>query len=136
MITEAIEATKTLERTIPLLAGSKADKDYQAALELVEELIENDGSALLIDLLATKIAEYERSHESFAKLDQALAEMPKGAAALRVLMDQYSLKQADLQKEIGGKSLVSQILNGKRCLTIKHIKALSERFHVPADIFI
>ncbi|PQQ42295.1 helix-turn-helix domain-containing protein [Photorhabdus luminescens] len=56
--------------------------------------------------------------------------------ALRVLMDQYRLSYSDLKEEIGSKSLVSQILSGKRSLTIAHIKALSKRFNVRPDIFL
>ncbi|WP_391529921.1 type II toxin-antitoxin system HigB family toxin [Photorhabdus akhurstii] len=56
--------------------------------------------------------------------------------ALRVLMDQYRLSYSDLKEEIGSKSLVSQILSGKRSLTIAHIKALSKRFNVRPDLFL
>jgi HTH-type transcriptional regulator / antitoxin HigA len=55
---------------------------------------------------------------------------------LRTLMDQYGLKAADLAKELGSKANVSNILNGRRALTVKHIKALSERFNLPAQAFI
>ncbi|PQQ26281.1 transcriptional regulator [Photorhabdus luminescens] len=63
-------------------------------------------------------------------------DIPTGVAALRVLMDQYRLSYSDLKEEIGSKSLVSQILSGKRSLTIAHIKALSKRFNVRPDIFL
>lgn len=55
---------------------------------------------------------------------------------LRFLMEQHGLRQRDLAPEIGSESLVSLILAGKRNLTIGHIHALAERFHVPASVFV
>ncbi len=59
-----------------------------------------------------------------------------GVSVLRTLMDQYGLKAADLANELGSKSNVSNILNGRRALTVNHIKALTQRFKLPADAFI
>ena len=50
-------------------------------------------------------------------------------------MKQYNLKANDLKNEIGGKSLVSMILNGKRKLTTDHIQALSNRFKISPSLF-
>ncbi|TDB57190.1 transcriptional regulator [Photorhabdus khanii subsp. guanajuatensis] len=73
---------------------------------------------------------------SRVQVNQAIENIPTGVAALRVLMDQHGLKQADLKNEIGGASLVSQILSGTRSLTVTHIKALSTRFKVSSAVFI
>ncbi len=62
-------------------------------------------------------------------------ELDSGVAMLRVLMDQHNLKTHDFEEEIGGKSLVSQILNGKKNLTKNHITALSNRFHISPSLF-
>ena len=62
--------------------------------------------------------------------------MPAGVAVLRTIMDQYGLNAADLATELGSTSNVSNILNGRRALTVQHIKALSTRFNVPAEMFI
>ena len=51
-----------------------------------------------------------------------------------VLTD-YELKQVDLS-ELGSQGVVSEILNGKRDLNLRQVKALSERFKVPASVFI
>lgn len=55
---------------------------------------------------------------------------------LRLLIDQHSLTQSDFQQEIGGKSLVSQILCGKHSLALGHIRALSKRFGIPTAMFV
>lgn len=136
MITEAIQATKALVTAVPLLGGSNSKSDYKAALKLVDYLIENDDENSLIDILAVKIAEYEENDEQFYEFNKSVKDMSTGVAALRVLIDQYNLKQTDLKNEIGSKSLVSQILSGKRSLTIHHIRALSARFNVRSRVFI
>ena len=57
-------------------------------------------------------------------------------AMLRFLMEQNNLSQYDLAEELGGQSVVSAILNGKRQLTREHIEKLSRRFHMtPASFY-
>jgi len=51
-------------------------------------------------------------------------------------MDQNDLKQKDLIGILGGKSAVSEILNGKRPLNLKHIRNLSEKFNVRPSTFV
>ncbi|MCY1520277.1 Antitoxin HigA [compost metagenome] len=57
-----------------------------------------------------------------------------GHEVLRNLMSEHNLTQCDLT-EIGAQSVVSEILNGKRQFNVRHIRALAERFKVPADVF-
>lgn len=55
---------------------------------------------------------------------------------LRFLMEQNQLTQHDLAREVGGQSVVSNILRGKRRLTREHIERLSQRFHIrPATFY-
>jgi HTH-type transcriptional regulator/antitoxin HigA len=55
---------------------------------------------------------------------------------LRFLMEQNQLTQYDLAREVGGQSVVSNILRGKRRLTREHIERLSRRFHIrPATFY-
>jgi HTH-type transcriptional regulator/antitoxin HigA len=51
-------------------------------------------------------------------------------------MDLHSLKQTDLAAEIGGQSVVSDILNGKREINARQAKALAARFGVSAGVFL
>lgn len=136
MIAEAIEASKALVKAVPLLGGSTSTADYKSALELIDYLIEHDDENPLIEFLSAKIESYERQHTDFVPFNQALENLPRGVEALRQLMKDYGLKQCDLREEIGGKSLVSQILSGKRSLTVEHIRALAVRFNVPTSLFI
>jgi HTH-type transcriptional regulator/antitoxin HigA len=52
------------------------------------------------------------------------------------LMEANSLKQKDLVDVFGTPSIVSEVLNGKRGLTIEHIKKLSRRFHLSPEVFL
>jgi HTH-type transcriptional regulator/antitoxin HigA len=51
-------------------------------------------------------------------------------------MELHELNQSDLANEIGSQGVVSEILNGKRELNVRQIKALARRFHVDPSTFI
>ena len=55
---------------------------------------------------------------------------------LKFLMEQNNLKQKDLVGVLGGKSSVSEILNGKRPLNLDHIKKIAEKFHIKPTTFV
>jgi HTH-type transcriptional regulator/antitoxin HigA len=59
-----------------------------------------------------------------------------GLDVLKFLMDQNNLKQKDIVGILGGKSEVSEILNDKRPLNLKHIRSLSEKFNVTPASFV
>ena len=119
----------------------KTEEDYQFALELLEQLMtkaeDRDGEPLLhlIDIVADAIEGYENSLESIQRFEQEIDEMDPGVSTLRVLIDQYDLTYSDLKEEIGGKSLVSQILSGSKSLTKSHIANLSKRFNISPQLF-
>jgi HTH-type transcriptional regulator/antitoxin HigA len=50
--------------------------------------------------------------------------------------EEHHLKQTDLVEELGGQSVVSAILNGKRELNTRQVKALAVRFNVSAAVFL
>jgi HTH-type transcriptional regulator/antitoxin HigA len=45
------------------------------------------------------------------------------------------LKQRDIAAELGGESVVSEVLSGRRRLNASHIEQLSKRFHVSPAVF-
>ena len=65
---------------------------------------------------------------------------PRAAPALPVLlaylMDQHGLSRADLVPLLGTASRVSEILNGKRDLSMTMVRRLRERFHISADLLV
>ena len=62
--------------------------------------------------------------------------MPALPDLLTYLMDQHGLQRADLVPLLGTASRVSEVLGGKRELSMSMVKRLRERFHVPADVLI
>jgi HTH-type transcriptional regulator/antitoxin HigA len=81
-----------------------------------------------IELLTLLIERYE---EQQFPLPQA-----SPAEVLSFLLDQHGLKQRDIAVELGGESVVSEVLSGRRKLNATHIERLSRRFGVsPAAFF-
>jgi len=113
------------------------EDEYHQALALMEELIEEyDVYKTLIEVLSVSIERWEDESEEFAEFNAKVAGLDNDVATLRTIMDQYQLKADDLKEVIGGKSLVSMILNGTRQLTKDHIQALSAKYNIsPAAFF-
>ncbi|SRR5258708_1720105 len=55
---------------------------------------------------------------------------------IRYAMDQHGLSPADMVPILGTRSRVSEILNGRRRLTVEMIRRLHERLGLPADLLI
>ena len=51
-------------------------------------------------------------------------------------MEEHGLSRADLIPLLGTASRVSEVLNGKRELSMSMVKKLRERFHISADVLI
>ena len=81
----------------------------------------------LVDIVADLIDDYESEVHPLPQTN--------GVDALKFLMEQHKLKQADLYV-IGSQGVVSEILTGKRELNLRQVRALSERFGVSADTFL
>jgi HTH-type transcriptional regulator/antitoxin HigA len=106
------------------------DADHTEAKKLVERLMESSDPAdqARMTAQARLIEAYERSRWS-----RRMATLPQ---LLTYLMDQHDLTRADLIPLLGTASRVSEVLNGKRELSMSMIRKIRERFHVPADLLI
>lgn len=125
-----------LFREAGFLSSINTEAEYEQALHLMEELIEEyDKYVPLIEMLSASIERWEHESDEFTQFNQRIDGLDDRVAVLRTLMDQYRLKTDDLREEIGGRSLVSMILNGSRKLTRDHIQALSDRFHLSPSVF-
>ena len=119
----------------------KTEHDYQEALKVVEHLFleakdtADDPLNDLIDIISRAIEEYELKQENIAKFEKEANNVTQEISVLKVLMDQHNLTLADFKNEIGSKSLVSMILNGKRNLTKEHIAKISKRFNLNPALF-
>ncbi|EIE2769364.1 helix-turn-helix domain-containing protein [Salmonella enterica subsp. enterica serovar Rubislaw] len=136
IVADALKATNALIAAVPLLGDNPDEKDYEEALELVEHLLMENPGSLLLDIVCNRIRTYEDGQPEIVALREEMNAIPAGLAILRTLMDQYKLTTSDFQNEIGSKSMVSRVLNGKRNLSVDHIKKLSSRFGISPASFI
>src|SRR5437762_1342528 len=61
---------------------------------------------------------------------------PRIADLIRHLMDQYDLTRADMVPILGTPSRVSEVLGGKKGLSMAMVQRLRARFRVPADLLL
>jgi HTH-type transcriptional regulator / antitoxin HigA len=124
------EYADLLARALPSVIHS--ERENERYLAMLEELDEKGklsaAERRLADLLTLLIEDFE---EKAYTLKAA-----KPIEMLIELMEANDLKQKDLVDVFGTPSIVSEVLNGKRGLTIEHIKKLSRRFRVSAEIFL
>lgn len=111
----------------------KTEQDYKEALQFVEELISRDpdpdsDEGEQLALLATLVEDYEEKMfpETF----------PDPISAIKFRMEQSDLKQADLIPYIGSRSRVSEVLSGKRPLTLDMVRRLESGLGIPAKVLI
>lgn len=109
----------------------KTEKEYNEALNRLEIIFDAKSSTPTgeeAELLALLIEEYEEQHYKIAS--------PDPIEAIRIRMEEMQLRQKDLIGLVGTKSIVSEVLNRKRRLTVKMIRGLSERLKITAEVLI
>jgi HTH-type transcriptional regulator/antitoxin HigA len=105
----------------------KNNTDYDEALAFLEELIildpdEDTDEAEQLAVLSVLIENYETNNFPM--------DIPCAVDAIKFRMDQLDLKPGDLAPYLGSASRASEILSGKRSLTVDMINALSTGFEV------
>ena len=109
----------------------KTKKDYKAALALADKLFDSvpntpDGDKL--ELIVALIEIYEKEHFPI--------ENPSPLAAIKFRMEHMNLTPKDLIPIIGSKSKVSEVLSGKRTLSLNMIRRISAELGIPAEVLI
>ena len=111
----------------------KTDVEYKKALEEVEKLIDLDPPANTIkndrlELLSFIVAKYEEDNYPLG--------FPDPIEAIKFRMEQKRLTQRDLIPFIGSRSKVSEVLNRKRPLTLKMMRAINKNLGIPAEVLL
>jgi HTH-type transcriptional regulator/antitoxin HigA len=109
----------------------KTAADHAAALSEVERLWDAAAGTPQGDrfeVLSTLIDAYEREHFPIAT--------PSPIAAIRFRMEQQGLQPGDLVAAIGHRGRVSEVLSGKRPLTLAMIQKLHATLGIPAEALI
>jgi HTH-type transcriptional regulator / antitoxin HigA len=104
-----------------------SDVELARAQALADRLMASDDPADLARLAAQArlIEAYERAR--WPRRAVSTAEM------IRYLMDQHGLTRADMVPILGTASRVSEVLRGKKGLSMTMVQRLRARFQVPAD---
>ena len=110
----------------------KTEADYDAALGRIYELIQlnlepgtTQGDEL--EVLSVLVKEYENVHYSMPK--------PNPIEAIKFRLEQMNLSEAELSR-LFGRSRKSEILSGKRKLSLGMIRKLNASLKIPADVLI
>jgi HTH-type transcriptional regulator/antitoxin HigA len=106
------------------------DADHAKAKAFVEKLMRSHDRSeqACMTAQARLIEAYERAR--WPRRTASIAEL------LAYLVDQHGLSRADLVPLLGTASRVSEVLSGKRELSMTMVKRLRERFHISADLLI
>jgi HTH-type transcriptional regulator/antitoxin HigA len=109
----------------------KAELEYKAALKRTIELFhadENTPEGEELDLLLLLVKDYEDRHYHIPD--------PDPIEAIKLKLEEKGLKQKDLVHIIGSKGYVSQVLSGKKELTLKMVKGLHQYLGISTDVLL
>ena len=109
----------------------RTEQDYEAALAEIGQLwgarsgtVEGDR----LDVLATLVEAYEAEHYPM--------DPPDPIEAIKFRMKQQGLTRKDLERLLGTRTRVSEVLNRKRSLSIAMIRRLHEELGISAEVLI
>lgn len=111
----------------------KTQQEYEAALGELESLVERDPDentpeANRLEVLGLLVEKYESEEFPIG--------LPDPIEAIKFRMEQKQLTPRDLIPFFGSRSKVSEVLSGKRPLTLSMIRALSKGLGIPANVLL
>lgn len=111
----------------------KDNKGYEEALARAYELIQKNlkpdsNQSDELEVLSVLIKGYEQEHFPVPK--------PKPLEAIRFRIEQMGISEVELSKVLGYRSRKSEILSGKRKLSLTMIRKLNEVLKIPVEVLI
>ncbi len=111
----------------------KTEQEYNEACEKVYSIINSSENAIEpdspqgeeLELLSLLVERYEQEHHRI--------DAPDPIQAILFRMEQMNLKQKDIAPLFGGETRVSEVLHGKRNLTLKMITLLNRYLGIPLE---
>lgn len=113
------------------IAPIKTARDYDRTLERIERLMDaklGTKAGDELDVLTTLVEAYEAKHYAICPSDPI--------DAINFRMDQLGMTRKDLERLLGGRGRVSEILTRKRNLSIEMIRRLHRELHIPLESLI
>jgi len=116
-----------------MLRPIKNNEQYESYLERAYDLIQldlepNSPKSDELELLSIVIEDYEKEHYPIGP--------PHPIEAILFRLEQMNMKKSELNEILGHRSRVSEILSGKRKLTLSMIRKLNEKLNIPAEVLI
>ena len=118
----------------------RSEDDYGAALARIAELVDalsgtegqvedlDDPHRIELDVLTDLVELYEDRHHPMG--------YPDPISAIKFRMEQANLSPRDLVPFIGSRAKVSEVLSGKRTITMSMARALHQHLGIPADVLL
>ena len=109
----------------------RTEGDYDAALARIDELMgaeEGSPEGAELEVLADLVELYEEKNYPVP--------LPDPVAAIEFRMDQAGLSPQDLVPILGSRSTVSEVLSGKRALTMAMARALHKHLGILAEVLL
>ena len=111
----------------------KDEMEYEAAVAEIERLLDEEVEPASerydrLEFLSVLVEHYEE--------DQYPMGTVTPQQAVTFMLEQKELERSDLDEVMGGKSRVSDFLNGKRDLSKSQIEGLRRMLGIPADILL
>jgi HTH-type transcriptional regulator/antitoxin HigA len=131
MASQSIDEYLGLVRAFPLVHIGD-DAQLASAIGIIDRLLgkpaRSEAEEAYLGALTDIVETYEERHVTVPARS--------GLDALRFLMEENGLKQADLVPVLGRRSVVSEIMHHKRGLALSHVRKLAAYFHVSPSTFI
>ncbi len=113
-----------------MLHPIRNENQYEEALVRASKLIRknllpNSKESDELEILTLLVEKYEEEHYPIAP--------PHPIEAIKFRLDQLGLKTSDLSPILGYRSRVSEILGGKRKLTLSMVRALHTELNIPLE---
>ncbi len=112
------------------LIAIDSDAERDRAHALVEKLMTSEHAADI-----TQLEAQARLIEGYEKAKWR-RRRPSTAELIKYLMDQHGVSRADLVPILGTRSRVSEVLSGRKELSMTMVQRLRARFHIPADVLL
>ena len=109
----------------------KTEADYQAVLAEIDTLLdvpEGSSEEDRLEVLSLLVEAWEDQHYPI--------DSPDPIEAIKFQMEQQGLTRKDLEPYIGQRQRVSDVLNGKRPLSLTMIRKLHQGLGIPAEVLI
>ena len=114
----------------------RTKKEYEAATDRIYSLVNSQTEQIEqgtekgdeIELLSLLVERYEEENFPISA--------PNPIEAIKLRMEQMNLKQKDIAPLFGGETRASEVLNGKRQLTLKMITLLNRYLDIPLESLI